>query len=51
MTEAIAVVALAMMCGVWVLVQRTAQKEGCGGDGRCGACGGGGSCSRSHEGH
>ncbi|MEZ4220156.1 MAG: hypothetical protein R3B13_04440 [Polyangiaceae bacterium] len=45
MTEIIAVVGLALACGLWVLIQRKhGDAGGCGGGG-CGACGSG-RCSK-----
>jgi hypothetical protein len=35
----VAVLALAGICGLWFLVQRSADQAGCDGSGRCGACG------------
>lgn len=45
MTEIAAIAGFALLCGLWVLVQRAAGHQG----GGCGACGSG-SCSRSEAG-
>lgn len=45
MTELVAVGIFALACGIWVLIQRRAEKEGCRSGVGCGACGGG-KCSK-----